>query len=116
MVKRSLEFPLAMMEADYMSCVVLSSKQPKNISARIIQAWMMRHRLGSFILTHWPFCLNTAVKELPEHYFWPPKKGLEKWDFHVLVFLLIMKTPTVKHSTLPLVSDMLEINNGEVIL
>ena len=99
-----------------MSCVALSSMLPKNVSARITLGWMMRHRLGNSILTHWPFCQNIVAKELPALYCWPPKRGPINMGCLVLVSWLIKITPMVKHFILPSVSDMLEITDGEVIL
>ena len=38
------------------------SRQPKNISARIIRVWMMRRRQANCILTLWPCFLNIVVR------------------------------------------------------
>ena len=59
------------------------SRLPKSILAKIIRAWMMRHRQANCILIPWPFFLNIVVRALPESCCWLPRNGLIVWGYHV---------------------------------
>ena len=76
-------FPSAMMVGFCMNFGEPLSRQPKNISARIILAWMMRRRLANCILILWPCFQNIVVRALPESCCWLPRNGPIVWGCHV---------------------------------
>ena len=76
-------FPSAMMVGFCMNFGEPLSRLPKNISARIILAWMMRRRLANCILILWPCFQNIVVRALPESCCWLPRNGPIVWGCHV---------------------------------
>ena len=75
-VKREVGMPISIGLAPNKTLAKIASKL-----AKIIRAWMMRHRQANCILIPWPFFLNIVVRALPESCCWLPRNGLIVWGY-----------------------------------